>query len=153
MPALIATLNEFFRLCDAGGDALRVRAATRPTRYADARRELLKDGPVTITFPDGSAISSSTRTSLSLTLGPMYDSLQLGGLRRRPGLPRGAGRRPARRRPARHAFQALPRRPGYITKRGFPTYPNFLEGFPAVACADADNPDSYSAGRRRRRRR
>jgi pimeloyl-ACP methyl ester carboxylesterase len=32
-----------------------------------------------------------------------------------------------------------------VTKRGFPTYPNFLEGFPAVACSDSDNPDDYQA--------
>ena len=28
---------------------------------------------------------------------------------------------------------------------GFPEYPNFVEGFPAVACTDSDNPDSYAA--------
>jgi hypothetical protein len=32
--------------------------------------------------------------------------------------------------------------PGYIAKRGFPQYPNFLEGFPAVACSDSDTPHS-----------
>jgi hypothetical protein len=32
-------------------------------------------------------------------------------------------------------------RPAYITKRGFPNYPNFVEGVPAVACADSDNPN------------
>jgi hypothetical protein len=35
--------------------------------------------------------------------------------------------------------------PAYITKRGFPHYFNAVEGFPAVACADSDNPHSYSA--------
>jgi hypothetical protein len=34
---------------------------------------------------------------------------------------------------------------GYIIKRGFPKYPNFIEGFPGVACADSDNPTSYDA--------
>jgi pimeloyl-ACP methyl ester carboxylesterase len=34
---------------------------------------------------------------------------------------------------------------GYVNKRGFPRYPNFLEGFPAVACSDSDNPDSHAA--------
>jgi hypothetical protein len=29
----------------------------------------------------------------------------------------------------------------YTSKRGFPRYFNFVEGFPAVACADSDNPD------------
>jgi hypothetical protein len=33
----------------------------------------------------------------------------------------------------------------YVTRRGFPHYPNFLEGFPGVACADSDNPASYDA--------
>ncbi len=32
----------------------------------------------------------------------------------------------------------------YTAKRGFPRYPNFVEGFPAVACADSDNPDDVS---------
>lgn len=32
-----------------------------------------------------------------------------------------------------------------MTKRGFPRYQNFIEGFPAVACADSDNPDDYQA--------
>jgi hypothetical protein len=34
---------------------------------------------------------------------------------------------------------------GYIPKRGFPHYFNFVEAFPAVACADSINPDSYAA--------
>ena len=34
---------------------------------------------------------------------------------------------------------------GYVTKRGFPRYQNFIEGFPAVACADSDNPNNYQA--------
>jgi hypothetical protein len=34
---------------------------------------------------------------------------------------------------------------GYITRRGFPHYPNFIEGFPGVACSDSDNPASYDA--------
>jgi hypothetical protein len=34
---------------------------------------------------------------------------------------------------------------GLITKRGDPQYPNYVEGFPGVACADSDNPDSYQA--------
>jgi pimeloyl-ACP methyl ester carboxylesterase len=33
----------------------------------------------------------------------------------------------------------------YIAKRGFPHYFNAPEGFPGVACADSDNPDSYDA--------
>ena len=28
---------------------------------------------------------------------------------------------------------------------GTPAYPNFVEGFPGVACADSDNPDDHAA--------
>ena len=42
-------------------------------------------------------------------------------------------------------LQRFMERPAYISKRGFPRYPNFIEPFPAVACADSDNPDSYAA--------
>jgi hypothetical protein len=43
------------------------------------------------------------------------------------------------------ALEALWRSEGYIAKRGFPRYPNYVKGFPAVACSDSDNPDSYAA--------
>jgi hypothetical protein len=33
----------------------------------------------------------------------------------------------------------------YLPKRGFPHYFNAAENFPAIACADSDNPDSYGA--------
>lgn len=42
-------------------------------------------------------------------------------------------------------LQRFATRPQLIAKRGFPRYPNFIEGTPGVACADTDNPDSYAA--------
>ena len=140
----IATLNEFFRLCDEGADNCAF-APDSAERYAALADKLLEDGPVSITFPDGSAMELNYSNLVSLTLGPMYDSSSWedfddflafleGQVVGSPLAPTFGTR-----------FQAAPWRPGYITKRGFPTYPNFLEGFPAVACADADNPDSYSA--------
>jgi hypothetical protein len=42
-------------------------------------------------------------------------------------------------------MEAFQHRPMYITKRGFPQYPNFVEAFPAVSCADSHNPDTYAA--------
>ena len=42
-------------------------------------------------------------------------------------------------------LQRLAARPELIAKRGFPRYPNFIEGTPAVACPDTDNPDDYAA--------
>ena len=140
----IATLNEFFRLCDAGG----ARCAFGPNsaaRYAAMANKLLTDGPVTITFPDGSTTDLNYSTLIGQTLGPLYDSLgweQFDDL-----LAFVAGQVLGTPLSARLAPRTAPElwRPGYITKRGFPQYQNLLEGFPAVACSDSDNPDSYAA--------
>ena len=70
----MATLNEFFRLCDLGGN----RCAAGPQsaqRYADTLQKLLDDGPVDITFPDGSGFNATYANLIGATLGPMYDSL------------------------------------------------------------------------------
>ena len=50
-----------------------------------------------------------------------------------------------RRRPVGAQLSAFWESQGLITKRGFPSYPNLLEGFPGVACSDTDNPHSYAA--------
>jgi pimeloyl-ACP methyl ester carboxylesterase len=139
----MATLNEFFRLCDAGGD----RCAFAPhsaQRFAGLAQKLLDDGPVTVTMPDGSPLELNYSQLIGLTLGPMYDSStwedfddllaslesQVFGTTAPIALSK--------------SFTASLWRPSYITKRGFPQYPNAIEGFPAVACADSDNPHSYS---------
>ena len=59
---------------------------------------------------------------------------------------RGAGGRTPARHPLARASAA---RPPTSPSAGSATYPNFLEGFPPVACSDTDNPDSYDAGGRR----
>src|SRR5207245_93810 len=43
------------------------------------------------------------------------------------------------------SLNSLDQSAGFITKRGFPNYRNNLEAFPAIACSDSDNPDSYAA--------
>ena len=139
----IATLNEFFRLCDEGAENCAF-APDSADRYAALADKLLEDGPVVIDTPDG-PMELSYSILVGMTLGPMYDSAGwedfddfLAFLESQViGTPFAAtfGKR----------LQTTPWRPAYITKRGFPTYPNFLEGFPAVACADTDNPDSYAA--------
>ena len=138
----MATLNEFFRLCDLGGN----RCAAGPQsaqRYADTLQKLLEDGPVDITFPDGSGFNATYANLIGATLGPMYDSLSwedfAGGLAFVEGKVLGPAF--AARVAPRAALAAW--RPDYITKRGFPHYYNF-EGFPAVACSDSDNPASYA---------
>ena len=139
----MATLNEFFRLCDAGGEENCAFAPDSADRYAALAKKLLDDGPVTIDTPDG-PLEVNYSILIALTLNPMYDSLSwedfddfLAFLEGEVGLSATStfGSR----------YDATPYRPGYIAKRGFPTYPNFVEGFPAVACADTENPDSYAA--------
>ena len=130
-----ATLDEFFRLCDAGGDELRVApAARRPLRRA---RRSAKAHPLQVTFPDGSTAELNYSILIGITLGAMYDSSSWEDFAQRAGRHRGTGE-PAtlgvRLQPFWHPANA------YITKRGFPHYQNFLEGFPAVACADSRQP-------------
>src|SRR5438128_895870 len=43
------------------------------------------------------------------------------------------------------SLNSLDESTGFITKRGFPNYRNNVEAFPAIACSDSDNPDSYAA--------
>lgn len=42
-------------------------------------------------------------------------------------------------------FQRFRAPAAYIAKRAFPHYFNAREGFPGVACADSDNPDTCDA--------
>jgi len=135
-----ATLEEFFRLCDAGG----ANCAFGPdsaARFA-ALGAALKSHPLPITFPDGSTGEVNYSILIAMTLGAMYDSSSwesfaegLAGLEAQAGAAILGVR-----------FQEFWRPTNlYITKRGFPHYRNFLESFPAVACADSDNPHSYAA--------
>jgi pimeloyl-ACP methyl ester carboxylesterase len=137
-----ATLDEFFRLCDAAGPACAF-SGNAADRYA-ALAARLKAHPIQTTFPDGSVGELNYSTLIGLTLGVMANggrditwedfARQLADLESQPA--------PARLGPR---LQLLWQRQAYITHRGFPRYPNDVEAFPAVACADTDNPDSYAA--------
>jgi pimeloyl-ACP methyl ester carboxylesterase len=134
------TLNEFFRLCDAGG----ANCAFGPdsaTRFAELGTTL-KSHPLQITFPDGSTGEVNYSILIGMTLGAMYDSSSwesfaeaLAGLEEQAG----AATLGVRLQRFWHPTNV------YIAKRGFPPYRNFVESFPAVACADSDNPHSYDA--------
>jgi pimeloyl-ACP methyl ester carboxylesterase len=134
-----ATLQEFFRLCDAAGPACAFsgNAASRFAALADR----VKAHPIQVTFPDGSVFEVNYSILIAITLGALYDSLSWEDF---APLLADLESQAARARPGAR-LQAFLARPAYITKRGFPRYPNFLEGFPAVACADSNNPDSYAA--------
>jgi pimeloyl-ACP methyl ester carboxylesterase len=135
-----ATLNEFFRLCDAGG-ANCAFGPNSAARFA-ALGAKLKAQPVDITFPDGSTGTLDYSNLIGMTLGAMYDSSSwedfaslLADIESQASAAVLAPRLQPFWKPAI----------AYITKRGQPHYYNGVEGFPAVACADSDNPHSYAA--------
>jgi pimeloyl-ACP methyl ester carboxylesterase len=137
-----ATLDEFFRLCDAGGPNCAF-APDSAARYA-ALAARLQAHPLVGTNPDGSTFEYGYSNLIADTLGAMYGSAEWedfagflafldsasSGVRLQQGLPSFG-------RSAAYAPQLpFPRLPRYV---------NFLEGFPGVACTDTDNPDSYGA--------
>ncbi len=124
----MATLNEFFRLCDAGDCAFGPDSADRYADLAAAARAGQSVVPYSIL--------------IATTLGAMYDSSTWEGFAQLLADIEAA----TTFSPSLQArVQAFAHRPMYITKRGFPQYPNFVEGFPGVACSDSDNPDTYGA--------
>jgi pimeloyl-ACP methyl ester carboxylesterase len=122
----MATLNEFFRLCDAGTCPFGPNSAER---YADLTEAVLAD-PAVIDYSG----------LIGITLFAMYDSASWEQLAQDLLDIESAVASGTAFMPRSDTF-----RPMYVTKRGFPRYPNFVEGFPAVACSDSDNPDAYSA--------
>src|SRR3954453_6501788 len=67
-----ATLNEFFRLCDAGGGRCAFSHGAA-ARYA-ALAQRLAQHPVTVTFPDGGSDVLGYSQLIGITLSAMYDS-------------------------------------------------------------------------------
>lgn len=153
------TLREFFRLCQAGGSACPLSSgAGAEARYA-ALAAALRTAPVTIVDPaTGESFEYNYSYLIGDTLGAMYGSSSWPDLANflvaleaarsaRVGAP-ALGRELAALRGTRSLASSsseLSRSVAYIPKKGFPKYPNFLEGFPAVACSDSDNPDGYQA--------
>jgi pimeloyl-ACP methyl ester carboxylesterase len=134
-----ATLNEFFRLCDAGGSRCPFSGGAA-ARYAALAQRLLQQ-PITVTFPDGTSAVLDYSNLIGFTLGAMYDSSSWPDFAAMlADIEHQATAQQIGLRAERFRGPAL-----YIPKRGFPHYLNFAEGFPAVACADSDNPDSYEA--------
>jgi pimeloyl-ACP methyl ester carboxylesterase len=132
-----ATLNEFFRLCDEGESPFSGDTANRFAIMAAK----LKAEPLIITTPEGYTYEFTYAHLIGNTLGPMYDSFSwpyladfLAGLEAAlPPTELGA------------RLYKLWDSQGFVTKRGFPRYYNWMEGFPAIACADSDNPNTIAA--------
>jgi pimeloyl-ACP methyl ester carboxylesterase len=134
------TLNEFFRLCDAGGAANCPFAPDAAGRFA-ALADRLKAEPLIITTSTGLTFEFTYASLISNALGAMYSSFSwpsfaefLAGIEALAA-PAVLGAR----------LEAFWQTIGFINKRGFPHYPNYIEGFPGVACSDSDNPDTYPA--------
>jgi hypothetical protein len=133
-----ATLDEFFRLCDAAGPrcALAPNSAERFTTLA----EELKAHPIPVTYPDGTTGVVDYSTLIANTESALYDTgtwaslAQLLAAAEASADPAALGTGLAQLQPSlglevhRHQLQ----------------YANMIEGFPGVMCTDADNPNAYS---------
>ena len=150
------TLAEFFRLCDAGGDACPLAGGAGAEARFAALADRLRAGPITIQDPStGESFEYNYSFLIGDTLGAMYSSFGWPDLAEFLAFleSQASASTLGRALAAVRGTSALARSSdelsrvatGYVTKRGFPAYPNFIESFPAVACADSDNPSSYQA--------
>ncbi len=142
-----ATLDEFFRLCDAGGFPTCAFAPDAAARY-DALVNQLRSEPIIIPIGDGNTIQITDAVLIAESLGAMYNSMVwpqfaqfLAGLEALAMAPT-ADVTPA---DVGDTLTAYWQAAGFVNKRGDPAYPNAVEGFPGVACSDSDNPGNYQA--------
>lgn len=136
-----ATLDEFFRLCDEAGPACEF-SGDSAARYA-AIAEVLRRGPAEIVDPTtGETFFVTYADVIGLSLSVMYDSSAW------PFLAFLLADLETQIVPSRaptgsfaEARNALLEATSYAERTS--RYPNFIEGFPGVACSDSDNPDSH----------
>ncbi|HEY2957497.1 MAG TPA: alpha/beta hydrolase [Actinomycetota bacterium] len=133
-----ATLGEFFRLCDQAGPNCAF-SGNSAARFAALRQRLLA-GPILVQ-QDAQTVPFTYTDLIFSTLGALYSPFawpfqaELLALLEASAPPAALGA----------ALADVRASLGYVNKRGFPRYPNFLEGFPGVACPDSDNPHSHAA--------
>ena len=127
-----ATLDEFFRLCDAGTSC--AFAPDAAARFA-ALAAKLQANPVPIDY--SGLISGS--------LGALYDAASWPEFAQALAELETAAASGTTVAPSR--FRSFVESPAYIVRRGArtPRYRNNVEGFPGVACSDTINPTSYDA--------
>jgi pimeloyl-ACP methyl ester carboxylesterase len=129
------TLDEFFRLCDAGTCAFGPDSEERFRALA----EELKEAPLSVKLPDGTTELVDYPDLVAMTLTALYDSSSWEGYARLLAdmdSQRNLARIGVRVRSYLH-------RPLFVAEQGYRRYPNLVEGFPGVACSDSDNPSSY----------
>ena len=141
-----ATLDEFFRLCDAG-DSNCAFAGDAAARFA-ALSARLRAAPHVIVNPvTGQAVPFSYADLIAIALGAMYDSFSWSSFARFLAFIE------AQAEPAVIGAQlkALHEELGLITKRGVPRYRNGPEGVRASPARTATIPTRTRRGRQRRR--
>jgi pimeloyl-ACP methyl ester carboxylesterase len=136
----MATLEEFFRLCDEAGPdgcAISGDAAGRFAALADQ----LRVEPIQIDFGDGDPVPFTYADLIGSALGNLYGSLgwpfyaDFLGFVESQASPSTLGR----------ALLKAERLTGLVSHGAAAAdYPNFVEGFPGVACSDSVNPDTHA---------
>ncbi len=128
-----ATLGEFFRLCDAAGDDRCAFAGNAAGRFAQLAQRL-RAAPVEVTDPEtGETFLVTYADLIGISLGAMYDSVIWPDFAALLADLEAAAASPAAAGAALGAFARNVR------------YPNFVEGFPGVACSDSVNPHGHAA--------
>ena len=135
-----ATLDEFFRLCDAGGPNCAF-AGNAAARFAALAARLRAEPHVILNPFTGETVPFSYADLIGNALGAMYDSFSW------PSFAAFLAFIDANATPAVLGAQLaqVHEQLGLITKRGFPRYRNGPEGGTSVFCSDSDNPGSFHA--------
>jgi pimeloyl-ACP methyl ester carboxylesterase len=129
-----ATLGQFFALCHRGTAHCAFSDGSPRARYAQLAHRL-RLHPIVI--DDGGWTQTFTYADLvSLTLGSLYDPASW------PSLADVLQHLDTAPQTAAHAIHTLRVTLGAAEQQ---RYPNFLEGFPGVACSDSDNPGAPAA--------
>lgn len=143
------SLRQFFRLCDAGGDACPFSGGAAG-RYAAVARAL-RQAPLVLVDPETGDVFEYTYSLLiGDTLGAMYSSFSWPSFAEFLAALEPAVVPPSTARERTRVGRALAafRDTAGLSEDEFPEFPeyqNLVEGFPGVACSDSNNPDAYSA--------
>ncbi|HEY5891265.1 MAG TPA: alpha/beta fold hydrolase, partial [Acidimicrobiia bacterium] len=134
------TLEEFFRQCEAAGPGNCAFAPDSANRY-DLLIERLRQGPVLITDPEtGETFPYLYSFLVADTLGALYNPFGYAAAAEFLVFLESQAN-PAALGAARVVMEEAT---GLSQRREERRYPNFVEGFPAVACEDTTNPRGHN---------